>query len=490
MHQKNASLLVLSAAALALSSCSGRPVQNCPSCPPTGNGNVTLTLFDAPPAGLSFILMNLPISLISLTPSSGADVNLLASATTFEVTRLQSDTTSIGTFQVPVGTYTTLNIFETDAPAGIFFNNSGASVSGCSNATICNFSGGAQGQISIDLTKVSGLSAQGLVITSGQNVALGIDLTLNTALTTTNGLTFDLKQPGALNVVALPRPGQASGTVDTVDDFLGKVTAVSSGMITLQNNAGVTLVGTTGASTTFVPPPPPNPVVTIPCGGTFNLACVAVGQTMSVDGTIASNGNITFTNVGFLDIPATDELQGTIFFTSTPGTFMLVVNDKIQTSTNAALTTVTAGSQVNMTIDPSATFVVDTSNLGITTPAGFADASDIQNGQNVFVHIKSATQGSSLVNVVADRLVLRFARLTGSVFSVSGNVFTIQNFQSFFGTPVTSPGVQTFLPQTVFDTPSGDISTISSGENVSIRALFLNPSKVQQPFLALKVRKH
>ena len=487
MNRKHSFLFAVLALSLALSSCSGLP-KTCTgsTCTQGGTANVTLTVFDAPPAGVAFITLNMPISLISLTPSTGSDVNLLSTATTFELTRLQSDSSGVGTFQVPAGTYTKLNIFQTNSPSGVWFNSSGATIIGCATNTICNFAGSAQGQISIDLTKVTGLSASGLVLTQGQNASLGIEINLNNALTSTGGLSFDLKQTGAVTGVALPRTGQPSGTIDSVEDFLGKVTAVSSGKITMQNNAGITLVGTTSTSTTFDAPPGGSTA----CGGSFNLACVAVGQTLSVDGTLAADGSLTLTNVDFLNIPADDELQGTIFSTSTPGTFNLIVNDKIQTSTNAVLTPVGPGSTVSLTLDAAATFTIDASNLGTVNPAGFSAATDIQDGQTVFAHVKSATQGT-LVDVVADRLVLRFSRLTGTVGTISGNVFTIQNFQNFFGTPVTPPGVQTFVPQTTFDNVTGaSIAGLTSGDSVSIRALFLNPTKVPQPFLAAGVRKH
>jgi hypothetical protein len=496
MNRKISFLVALLTLAVSLCSCSGIKQQQCTvNCGGAG-GNLTLTLFDAPPAGVSFITLNMPISLISLTPTTGADVNLLSTSTTFELTRLQSDSTGLGTFAVPAGTYTTLKVFETNSPSGVWFNGSATSILGCNPNTICNFAGGAQGQLTIDLTKVTGLSAQGLVVTSGENISLGIELNLNTALTATNGLDFDLKQTGALTAVTLPRTGQSSGTIDTVQDFLGKVTAVSGGKITLQNNAGITLIGTASSTTTtFDPPPPvPNPGTT-PCGGNFNLACVAVGQTLSVDGNVAADGTIALTNVDFLDIPAADEVQGTIFLTNTPGKFTLIVNDKIQTSTNAVLTPVGPGFTINVTPDTVAPviFAVDTSNLVASVPAGFLDASDIQNGQNVLVHVKSVTAAGqgTLINIVADRLLLRFSRLTGSITSISGPVFLVSNLQSFFAPPAATFGVQTFSPQTTFDNViGGSINGLTVGDSVSVRALFLNPSKVQQAFLAASVRKH
>jgi hypothetical protein len=212
-----------------------------------------------------------------------------------------------------------------------------------------------------------------------------------------------------------------------------------------------------------------------------------VGQTLSVDATVALDGTLALTNVDFVDLPATDEIEGTIFLTPTPGTYLLVVSDKTLTSANVILLPVGSGTRVNFTLDVLAKFFIETSNLPDFNPFGFSSSSDILNGQRVLARVKSGsvTQGT-LVNFVADRLVLRFSRLTGTVATVSGNVFTMQNLPSFMPF-IIAPQVQTFIPQTTFDGVA-DITGLNGVTTpVSIRALFLNRP---QPFLAAKVRKH
>ena len=124
----------------------------------------------------------MPISLISLTPQTGADVNLATTTATYEITRLQSDSTVIGTFQIPAGTYTKLNFFVTgNAPTSVWINASNATINGCLPLQVCHLAGTSQGQISVDLVKA--LGGQGLVLAKGQNIGLGVEFNLNNAIT-------------------------------------------------------------------------------------------------------------------------------------------------------------------------------------------------------------------------------------------------------------------------------------------------------------------
>lgn len=485
MNRSKFLLPVLLLAAFSLSSCSGPKGTVCAvNCGGGGNANLSLTLLDAPPTNTAFINFNLPISLISLTPQTGADVNVLSTPATFEITRLQSDSTVIGTFQIPAGTYTKLNFFVTgNTPTSVWVNDSNATINGCMPLQVCHLAGTSQGQISVDLVKT--LGGQGLTISSGQNVGLGVEFNLNNAITAVNGISIDLTQPNVFTVVTLPRIGQPANTLDTIEAFTGVVTTVSGNNITLKADSGATLTATSGTGTTFNAPPGGSTA----CGGTFNLACVKVGQTLSVDATVALNGSLALTNVDFLDLPAVDEIEGTIFNTVTAGTYLLVVSDKTQVSTNAILLPVGSATTLNLTLDTSATFAVETSNLPITpNPAGFSSASDIVNGQTVLARVKSATLTTG-VNVVSDRLILRFSRLTGTAGTISANDITIQNLPAYLPFLI-APQARTFIPQTIFDGVT-DITALNGVTTpVSIRALVLNPFTAQPPLLVAKVRKH
>jgi hypothetical protein len=487
MNRKYASVFMLCALVALVAGCSGLPVSNGGGGGGgTGNANVTLTVFDAPPAGVDFVSFTLPISSVTLTPQSGAPVNVFSpsNAQVFELTHLQSDSALLGTFQIPANTYTAINVFVR-TPSSIFANSSTTTFGNCPPATVCNLNGGGDAQLTFTF-------ATPLALAGNQNVGLGLEINLANAITSSgNAISIDMTQPNVLAVVSLPRTGQTAGTLDDIDDFVGIVTAVSGSSITLQNDAGISLTGTTGSSTTFDPPPGGS----ASCGGTFNLACVAVGQTLSVDATVSTSGSITLTNVDFLDLPAADEIEGTIFNTTTPGTFLMVVDHKVlaASSNNATiLGPVSAGFTLNIILDTSGSgpiFAVDTSNLPIAPTVGFLSGSDLVTGQRIMAHVKSVTSGT-LLNVTTDRVVLRFSRFTGTPGAISGSIFTLQSPPSFLNLNI-PPEVNTFIPQTIFDGIT-DISGLNGvATPVSIRALYLNPnSGVQQPLLAAKVRKH
>jgi hypothetical protein len=79
---------------------------------------------------------------------------------------------------------------------------------------------------------------------------------------------------------------------------------------------------------------------------------------------------------------------------------------------------------------------------------------------------------------------LRFTRTTGTVQTVSGQAFSISNLPPFIGF-VTNPLVDTIIGTTNFDGVT-DVSSVTVGQTVSIRALLLNNSAFN--FYAAKVR--
>ncbi|HWZ98173.1 MAG TPA: DUF4382 domain-containing protein [Candidatus Dormibacteraeota bacterium] len=472
-------LLLVAFASFALASCSHLPNSTCTSGCTGGNANLSLTILDTPPSGATFLSFNTPITAVTLTPATGTDVNVFSPATpaSFDLVRLQSDSASIGTFQVPAGTYTKMNVFV-GTPSTIFANTTSSAIGSCAANTVCNLNSGAPGSISFTFTS-------NLNVTASTNIGLGIDFNLNNIVTTTSGISIDFTQPNALTIVPLPRAGQATGTLDTIEDFTGTLTNVNGSNITITSATHGTLTGAVSSTTTYTGLLSVNNV----CGGSAPTAsCLGTSKTVSVDATISTAGVVSITEVDFIDDPSTDEIEGVIYPTTTANTFGMIVSDVINASGNATLNPVGSGSQIHFTLDPSATFAVDTRNLVASIPSGFASQSDMFPGQQVMIHVKTATSGSTL-NVVTDRLVLRYSRLTGTVNNVSGNEFGMQTLPPFLGTFIGTPEVQTFPGITVFDNIS-DLTTLTNGDTVSFRALYLNPNTSTQAFLAAKVRKH
>lgn len=491
MNSKRALLLLGISAIFALTSCSGLNNVCTVNCGGGGGGggnaNVTLTLSDTPPAGALFLNFNLPISSISLTPSGGgAAVSLLSAPTTYETTHLMSDSTFVSTSQVAAGTYTALNITFTNSPSSVWFNGSNSTILGCNAGAVCNLSGGAPPQISIDLTKAIGTT--GLVLTSNQNLGLNLEFNLGNAISTTGGIKLDLTQPNVFTLATLPRANQNTGTLDTIQDFTGIVTAKTPSTLTVRSPNRGTQVFSLGSGTTYTE-------VSTPCTGGPSLSCIAVNSTVSVDADVTTTGTLTATVVDILDVTAVDEVEGTVYPTTTAGVYGLIVSDTAVPSGNTTLTGLAPGVAIYVTMrtSPIPLFTVDLKNLPASISGGFTNANDLIMGQQVRFQVASVGTFSGRTELTASTAILRFTRLTALVGSnaPTGTVFSLDNtsINPFYGSFLTQPQVQTYSPQTIIDGVSG-VSSLTAGQSVSISTLFLNPTQATPAFLATKVRKH
>ncbi len=472
---------VLILTAFGISSCSGlnssHPCTDCNS----GNATVTVTLFDTPPAGVTFLNFNLAISAITLTPSSGANVNLYAPSSPgiFEATHLQADSDFIGSFTVPTGTYTAMNILLGTSTSPLIINSSTAVVGSCPAGNVCTIAAGAPGQITVTFSPA-------ITLTANQQIGVGLDFSLNNAVTTQNGITVDYTQPNVFTVIQLPRTNQASGTLDTIQNFTGTITAVSSSSVTVTSGTRGALTAALNSSTSLVDPQNKCSVSV--------ASCFANGATVSLDANVNTDGTLTATVLDMLDTTAVDELEGTIYPTNTANVYGLVLFDKTVVSSNTVLTSAAPGTVFSVTAPSGATFSVDTKNFSIPQPSvGFSSAGDIYPGQDVRIHVVSAVAGSGsppVAAVTTDRAVLRFAALTGTVNTVTNSsIFTVANLPAYLGEYTTPPQVQTYSLATIFDGVTGVTDpNFSVGTTVSFSAIYLNPTIVSQPFLATKIR--
>src|SRR5262249_33296323 len=162
--------------------------------------------------------------------------------------------------------------------------------------------------------------------------------------TNTGAASIDFTQANAITAVSLPLTGQATGTVTSIEDFTGVITASSSSSITVTSKSRGTLTGalTSGATgTTYTGLRSVNNHV---ChGSAASVACIANGKTVSVDATVSSAGKVTITEVDFIDDPAVDEIEGVIYRTTDPNKFGMIVSDAVNATGNSSLTNVGAG---------------------------------------------------------------------------------------------------------------------------------------------------
>ncbi len=494
MNWKKCLMLFVAVAAVSLASCSGLKTGTCTTnCTTSGNAKLSITLYDTPPTGISLLSFTLPITGISLAPSSGTAVPIATTSSSFEATRLQTDSALIAdAVSVPAGSYTTLNVIlgPTTANTNVFFNTTGSTITwttgsggSCLNNAVCYLPAGAFYTVAITLP---------LTLSADETQWIGLNLNLNKAITTAGGLSVDFSQPNVLTAITHARTGIPSPAVDTIEDFVGAVTAYSSGSITVKSvTSGQSITASLTNSTEYDTPP----------GNTYSnctavqaSSCIKVGSTVSVDALLSSNGTLTASEVDVLDATAVDEVEGVIYPTSIANVYALILSDKGTASSSSALASdsITYGSAICVDTTNSNYFVdlKTLTNAGFT-PTGF-QGQGLLAGQQVRAQVSNVLSSSTTAcpqyKATASNLLLRFSRLTGTVSQGAGLNFylTPPSYISVLDPGLgTTPLAYTFSGYTAFDGIT-DASGITAGSTVSIRTLLLN--NTLPTFAVAKVR--
>ena len=496
MNWKCALTLVVAIAAVSLSSCSGVNNVCTTNCNNSGNAKVTITIFDTPPTGTSVLSFSLPIVGISLTPSSSSSspvsVYSPSTITPTEITRLETDSTLIvSAASVASGSYTALNL-TIGASSGLFVNYSGAPItytlngssSTCVMGAVCQLPAGAAGTISVPIN---------LTLNGNQNQWIGIDMNLNNAIVSTNGISVNFTLPNVFTATTTPRTGIPTGSVDTIEDFTGKVTALSNSSITIQNAiTGQTLTAAVNSSTAYSAAP----FAYSNCNNGTPSSCFLVGAIVSMYANLASDGTLTATELDELDVAATDEVEGVIYPTLQTNVVGLILFDKTSASGNTTLSASTTGygTPIFLTANTSIGYNIDSGPLTAApgfNPVGFSGSGDLLAGQVVRAQVSSVTTSNNQINATASNVLLRWSRIPATLNDVAGNSFTLTNIPAYIAALNTTlsltPQVIIYPSYTAFDGVTGTTDTgFVSGAQLAIRTLYLNNNA--PAFQANKVR--
>jgi hypothetical protein len=457
---------------------------------------------DMPLLGTSILSFKVTVTGVSLTPSTGKAVNLTLNPSTpiIELTRLQSDSAFLGTSTVPSANYTSATV-AFSAPDIVLINQTTVALTGgtpapCPVNAVCEFKPATSGTITLTTAPFP------LTLTSNQQTGLSLDFNLNNAITMTNGaVSVDFTQLNVLKAVTLPRTGTLSGALDLIEDFTGILTTISGNSVTVHSDTKGTITAVANSSTTFNIDP------TV-CSAQ-NITCLGANKTVSIDASLNPDGTMTLLEADLLDNVSVlanklDAVEGTVFLTDpVKQQISIVLSDKTIVSGNSVLTSASGGTIVQASLGTTPIFSVDTKGLSAvlaSSPGDIADFTSFANvfaGQTVRMQVlanpapTSGPNASVLVNT--NSVVLRFSRVTATVsippaspfFSVSAT--TLPGFLGGIGGIVNVP-VQISNGQTHFDGVA-DITGLSVGDSVSVRALFI-PNFLTSPFFAAKVRKH
>ena len=479
------SLLLLFSSALLLASCSGGHHGGCTTNCPSTNATVSITLYDTAPSGMTLLSFTLPIAGISLNPKTGSPIVITPLVNTVEATRLQTDSVLLADgATVAPGTYTlNVTLGPTSGNTNAFINTTGSSITyslngttfTCVNNAVCYLPAGAV----VTITPTNTFTLSG-----GQKVWIGLDLNLSNAITTTNGLSVDFTQSKVLTPTTTTRVGLPAGAVDTLEDFVGVVTALNPTSITVQNGVtGQKLTAALNSSTEYDNTYPSANSYSA-CGSSTAITCLKIGSTVSVDSTLDSSGTITATEVDVLDAASVDEIEGIIYPTSVSGLFGLIVADKVSQSGNAVLSATSTGwgTGILVNVSSATVFAIDTKTLSsvvTSIPTGFSTTADLLAGQQVRMQVSNVTStttnGTTVISATANKLLLRYSRMTGAPSNVGQTSFFfapptyITTLDTLLGSALISYTVSTTAYDGVTNTPS-----LANGSVVSVRALFLN----------------
>jgi hypothetical protein len=394
-------------------------------------GQVSLSMTDDPPNGVTVLFFQIDLTSAYLTPSMGSmNASLLNNSTPVQVdvTQLQAISAFLSTANVPTGAYNSLTLTFANPQLVIFNASDQAIASTCPLNTVC--------QLTPSLDNPSSLtfSSAPLPVSVAQNTPLGflLDFHLNQViqsdlsvdLAVSNGVTVD-ELPSA-PPSAPPRFGFLGGTVESVSS--------SPMQFTLQTRDGRTFTIDANSSTTYA-----NFPSSICAMSAFS--CLASGQMVEVQvANVQMDGTLLAAEVSYLQAGSQQVVDGNVIGLSTANG-ATVMKLLLHWSPDAGL--FPFGGVASVTVSPTATFSVDSNNFTIPSGLSFASASDLLIGQDVEVDVVAGSLAKLAspsrwaphsVSFTTDTIELEPSQITGSVATINTSAasFAITTFPNFF----------------------------------------------------------
>jgi hypothetical protein len=453
--------------ALLLAGCGGgRGVYNGVMPISAGTSNVTVTMTDTPPPGVTILSFEINVTAATLNPGN---VQLVTAPHKIEVKRLETESAFLAAINVPAGTYQSITVMLAN-PELTFLNQSNAAIGSCQVNTVCEVESNATGSITF--------SGSPFPVMLSANVSTGflVDLNLSNIITSTLGVDFGAAN--ALTVTQLAK--KPAGDLDDLDDLKGVVQNLdaTNKTFTIHTFQGDFQI-TTDDKTKFE---------SEVCGAS-NFSCLQNGQVVGVDAMIMSGGVFLAKKVEFEDDAADDELEGVVSKIDDSTHFEMVVLDELR-----AVNSVNVGNPIVLTLNSGASFKVKADGLSVPSAlqAGFegaTDTSQLIQGQVVQVHVVGSVNAGPPIAVSTNRVRLRFSQFTASVSGAPAPPnFTVGSLPPLFtNAGITSVHVQT-SNKTDFEGVS-DVSGLADGNTVSLRGLLFKNGANPPELIAKKVRK-
>jgi len=440
-----------------LTSCGGRG-SIVGGTPPPGTAPIVLTMMDTPPTNVSILAAEVTLTGATLNPGN---VSLLSTATTVELTRLQTDIAYLGTTNVIPGTYTSLTLTFAN-PSLTIENDTGSAIGTCAIGAICT----------IPPTTVANLSTTIILPTlvASANTAAGLLVDVNLQNLLSPGLGADFRGGTTVSEFT-PAAATASPSVEA-EDVVGQVTSIDAvhNTFSFQNATGQysLLVDSTTTFFQF-----PSTICSISA-----FACLQANQVLSVDISFRSDGTPVARNVVFEDSNNSDtEVEGIITSTNLGSQQFSIVT--LAESARIAGLKIGDAATVQFSTSLPTVFDVDFVHADATQIIpGFSFApltspTDLFVGQQVQLRRNPSSTG---LVISADRVRLRSSRVTATVQTIASPTIFLTSLPFIFsGHAITQIQAQTFLPTIFLENGTAiNLTFIPRSGIVSVRGPLFN----------------
>ena len=441
---KSIALVILTVAFISLVGCGGgggsAPVVN-PQ-PQTGAAQVSVSLHDMPPAGVTVLSFQATITGIAMQPGS---ISLLNSPMTLEMTQLQTMSAYIGTISVPAGNYTGMTITLAN-PHMTFLNNTGGMMGGmmgggnCANGQIC--------QLNPTMTATS-VTINGvpfpITVMANSPLDMMMDFDLMDSLQSNMGMS-------PMMTSGIQQGIGGANMFDEMDDMIGQIASVNAGgnQFTMSFVQGM-----------------PSMTIGVDSNTTFqnfsnnSMAGLAQGQLVLVEIQLMAGGTLHAAKVRF-ESDVAHLMDGMIVAVNNQTQFDMVVMNEAPSFQG-----VNVGDVIRMNMQAGTTFDVDDMDMPVSG-MNFAAAA-MMIGQMVQIEPTSTLVSGTPPQLSTNHVRLMKAFVTATVASkIDATTFTLSNLPGIFGAVgISNMKINTFAG-TAFENVS-NMGVLNVGDTVSVR---------------------
>lgn len=417
---------------LLLAGCGGGSSMS--SQPVNSTSQVSLSITDDPPSGVTVLFFQIDLNAASLTPASGSGtgtgpVSLLSNNTPIEidVTELQAVSAFLSAANVPAGNYSSLTLTFAN-PQLVIFNASNTSIaSTCAVGNVCQITP------QVDNSATVTLNSSPFPVTVGTNTPLGflLDFHLNDVIQP--DLSVNL---GVANGVTIkPLPSAPPSGFPPFGFVRGTVQSVGQNQFTLQTLDGRTFTIDVNGNTTYENFP------TSVCA-TSGFSCVATQEIVKVQvANVVGPAELLAGEVDYIQQASQQSAEGDIIGISTTSSGTTTMTLLLHWSPNS--NSLPFGGIATVTIASNATFSVDSGSFTIPSGLSFASATDLLMGQKVQVDVVQGSLSTPndsqkwappSVSFTTDSIELEPSQITGMVTAIgsNGSSFTVTTMPNFF----------------------------------------------------------